>query len=203
MIAYKGVSINEEGKFYSWGTSPGMVYEIGETYNHDGDMEINKKGFHFCKKMEDVCNFKIIHYKEVSILEIEVLGDVVDGENGIGSVTNKFKVLRELPKSEWKNCEFDERGNLIHYKNFSGSYWLKRKLDKNDNETYIENSFGQFGESRFDEEGYLVYRKNSDGTVYDKSVCGYDLYRKATPEDYKNKNLIRVTKVLDTDNDNN
>ena len=38
-------------------TCRGFQYEIGKTYKHNGEVELCRSGFHFCRKLKDVHQF--------------------------------------------------------------------------------------------------------------------------------------------------
>lgn len=72
-------------------------YEIGQTYIHEGDIELCFRGFHFCK-----CLHSCFSYYEFNpanrVAEVEALGEVIEGPGK--SVTNKIKIVRELTWQE-------------------------------------------------------------------------------------------------------
>ncbi len=68
-------------------------YEVGKTYEHEGDIELCGSGFHFCKKAVDCFNFYSF-YSENKVAEVEALGETKT--DGIKTVTNKIKIVIEL-----------------------------------------------------------------------------------------------------------
>ena len=121
-----------------------LTFEIGKTYTHEGDLIPCEQGLHFCKNPDNLFIF-YSYKKELKILEIEVLGDVID--EGNKSVTNKLKVIREIPFVEWNNIftkyEFikhDKGLEIIH--NLSDNVWYKYSYDDNGNMIYYEDSYG-------------------------------------------------------------
>ena len=92
-----------------------FTYEVGKTYTFHGGLLMCKQGFHFCKKIDDVLEYYTVK-QELKILEIEC--EEIEC-NGNKSLTNKLKVLRVIPVSEWndlfENYQFDENGNKISY----------------------------------------------------------------------------------------
>ena len=54
-----------------------FTYEIGKTYTFDGKIELCSKGFHFCKNPKDVINYYSPYNSEFILLEIDVLGKVI------------------------------------------------------------------------------------------------------------------------------
>jgi len=108
MIAYKATT---NGKCIN------IIYEVGNTYTFNGKLKMCKSGFHFHKDLYDIYNY-YPNDKETRIFEIEVLGKVITKDDK--SVTNKFKVLKEislngmtLEKAGYKKV-YDENNNLIN-----------------------------------------------------------------------------------------
>src|SRR5690606_22888433 len=115
-------------------------FEIGKTYELEGEPIICEKGFHFCPNMSDVLKYYEYEPDEFKLLEIEAVGEIVEKEDK--ACTNKIKILREVPKEEWDfykglpngHCEihyrdyngiecwkeYDENGNIIHFKDSDG-----------------------------------------------------------------------------------
>ncbi len=79
--------------FNSDWTCRGFQYEVGKTYEHEGEISPCNSGFHFCEKAADCFNY----YKFDSnnkVAEVEALGEIkADGNK---SVTDKIKIVREL-----------------------------------------------------------------------------------------------------------
>ena len=93
MKGYKGMSRDM--------TCRGMKYEIGKTYEVDGDIELCKRGLHFCKNLKDVFDY-YNRDGENRFFEVEAVGQVVSGNDK--SVTNKLKIIRELSKKIINRC---------------------------------------------------------------------------------------------------
>ena len=77
-------------------TCRGFQYKVGETFVHNGNIEMCGKGFHFCRKASDCFNY----YKFDSsnkVAEVEAVGLVET--LGDKSVTDKIKIVREI---EWQ-----------------------------------------------------------------------------------------------------
>ena len=73
----------------------GYQYEVGKTYEMEGQPELCERGFHFCESIRDCEKY----YKLGSrYAEIEAFGDVVRGEGKLA--TNKIRVVRELTVTE-------------------------------------------------------------------------------------------------------
>ena len=77
-------------------TCRGFQYEIGKTYKHNGEVELCRSGFHFCRKLKDVYQF--YNLKTSRICEIEADGKIDD--DGIKSVCSRINIVRELSREE-------------------------------------------------------------------------------------------------------
>ena len=78
-------------------TCRGFQYEVGKTFEHNGNIEMCGKGFHFCLKASDCFNYYSFNSNN-KVAEVEALGLVeTDGDK---SVTNKIHIIREIPWQE-------------------------------------------------------------------------------------------------------
>ena len=77
-------------------TCRGFQYEIGKTYEYDGNIELCSQGFHFCRKLQDVHQFYDL--KTSRICEIEADGKI--DNDGIKSVCARISIIRELSREE-------------------------------------------------------------------------------------------------------
>jgi hypothetical protein len=94
------------------GTCRGMLYEEGETYGIEGELEICKNGLHACK--EQVLCYQ--YYPNATLFaEVELLGDVqYENPTKHKAATNKMRIVRfvrEVPE-----------GNLNSGNRNSGDY---------------------------------------------------------------------------------
>ena len=87
-------------------TCQGFQYEIGKTYEMDGEIKPCERGFHFCPKMADVFNY--YDKKGCRYAEVEAVGKVV--EYGDKSVTNKIHIIRELTWAEVLGAMYMQEG---------------------------------------------------------------------------------------------
>ena len=78
-------------------TCIGFRYEVGKTYEHNGDIELCGSGFHFCVEAVDCFNYYAFDSNN-KVAEVEAIGFVETGDDE--SVTNKIKIVRELDWSE-------------------------------------------------------------------------------------------------------
>lgn len=77
-------------------TCRGFQYEIGKTYEYDGNIELCSQVFHFCRKLQDVHQFYDL--KTSRICEIEADGKI--DNDGIKSVCSRIRIVRELSREE-------------------------------------------------------------------------------------------------------
>lgn len=83
-------------------------YAVGETFRHEGEIEVCKAGFHFCAKVADCFNYYTFNsYNKVA--EIEAVGNIIT--EGDKSVTDEIRIVREISwhevldlANEGKNC---------------------------------------------------------------------------------------------------
>ena len=62
MKAYKAMNMDM--------TCRGFQYEVGKTYNHEGDIELCKKGFHACKYPTDVLDYYDVESSRFFVVEL-------------------------------------------------------------------------------------------------------------------------------------
>ena len=77
-------------------TCRGFQYEIGKTYEHNGEVELCRSGFHFCRKLKDVHHF--YNLKESRICEIVADGKIIDDDKK--SVCSRMRIVREISREE-------------------------------------------------------------------------------------------------------
>jgi YD repeat-containing protein len=142
-----------------------LTYEVGKTYSIS-NIEICNHGLHYCKNMKDVLKY-YSYTKDFALLEIEDLGNTITDKDK--SVTNKFKVIRVIPKEEYTFDipieEYDANNNLIHYKDSNGlEYW--QEYDSNNNLIHYKNSYGSEEWQEWDSNNNLIHYKNSYGSEW-------------------------------------
>ena len=76
-------------------TCRGFQYKVGETFVHNGNIEMCGAGFHFCQKASDCFNYYNFNSRN-KVAEVEALGLVETYKDK--SVTDKIKIIREI---EW------------------------------------------------------------------------------------------------------
>lgn len=85
----------------------GFQYEIGETYEYNGEIELCSNGFHFCRKLQDVHQFYDL--KTSRICEIEADGKIDNDD--IKSVCSRIRIVRELSREEVDAAVNTGKGN--------------------------------------------------------------------------------------------
>jgi hypothetical protein len=76
----------------------GFQYEIGKSYEMDGEIEICKRGFHFCENITGC-----FHYYDKAnsrFAKIEAYGKVIKSNRDTKCVTNKIRILEEISQDE-------------------------------------------------------------------------------------------------------
>ena len=92
MNAIKGYKV-----FNSDWTCRGFQYKVGETFTHNGNIEMCGKGFHFCQKASDCFNYYDFNSNN-KVAEVEAIGLVET--RGNKSVTDKIRIVREVSWQE-------------------------------------------------------------------------------------------------------
>ena len=89
-------------------TCRGFQYAVGETFRHEGEIDVCESGFHFCEKVADCFNYYTFDSNN-KVAEIEAVGNVKT--EGDKSVTDEITIVRELSwdevlnlANEGKNC---------------------------------------------------------------------------------------------------
>ena len=92
--AYKGFNINDNGELYC----RDMKFKVGEIAEISGDLILCSNGIHFCWNINDVHEYYDL--LDNVICEVEILGEILNGDDMKKSCTNKIKVLRALTKEQ-------------------------------------------------------------------------------------------------------
>jgi len=168
-----------------------LTYEVGKTYEIS-NKEMCSHGFHYCENLDDTLLYYDYDKDNTVFIEIEDLDpeSLIDGSK---TVSTKIKVLRIVDKSELKQHEFDEHGNLIKDRLHTYTYDDKGRLltmydifDDGINKTpkLIEcNVYDQFGnhikqtktdgyfwEKEYNELGIATSFKSSSGETWTKEI---------------------------------
>src|SRR3990167_11188207 len=86
---------------YDW-TCNGFQYKVGEEYTFDGEISICKSGFHACKELKDCFKYySCVGWNKFA--EVEILGEVLTYDKDSKVVTNRIKIIKEIPFEDLKN----------------------------------------------------------------------------------------------------
>ena len=78
-------------------TCRGFQFEVGKTYEIEGDLKMCEHGFHYCHNLNDTIVFYIANSR---YCEIKPLGEFIDENDNTKSVTSKIKIIREIKFNE-------------------------------------------------------------------------------------------------------
>ena len=170
MIGYKAMHGN---------ACRGFVFEVGQTYEIDGELRICENGFHFCQEFMDLNNYYLFSHWFNRYYEIEALGEVItDGDK---SATNKIKILRQLTQEDvlaitkeklWFNSDWRlhrEDGPAVEYADGYKAWWVNGKRHREDGPA-IEYTDGS-------KEWYLNgMRHRLDGPAYENADGSKEWY---------------------------
>ena len=155
MKGYKGMSKDM--------TCRGMKYEIGKTYEVDGEISLCKNGLHFCKNLKDVLDY---YEKDDNnrFFEVEAIGEVVSCGNKI--VTDRLKIIRELSKKIINRCVYGY-GDGFGYGNGDGNGYSYGNGNGYGYGYGYGNGYGDgFGYGNGDGNGYGNGNGDSNGNGY-------------------------------------
>ena len=77
-------------------TCRGFHYEVGKTYEIDGEISLCNMGFHFCKSIADCFNY--YNKTDSRFAEVEAIGEIIEGDDKC--VTNKISIIKEISHDE-------------------------------------------------------------------------------------------------------
>ena len=106
-------------------------YEIGQTYEMDGDIECCARGFHFCKELVNCYRFYEMS-DNTRICKVEAIGEIKTCDD-IKYCTNKIKILSEVKNPKIKSNTNTSSSGYCN----SGSY----NSGNNNNGDYNSGSF--------------------------------------------------------------
>lgn len=79
--------------FNSDWTCRDFKYEVGKTYEHEGEIVLCESGFHFCQSLSGVIYYYPLR-PTTHFCEVEALGYIISGYDK--HVTNKIKIVKEI-----------------------------------------------------------------------------------------------------------
>ena len=140
-----------------------MTYELNKEYNLEGDVIPCKNGYHFCKRLIDICEYYDI--KDGRLFEIESCGEVIDLDNK--SVTNNIKLVRGISMGEYKKYIEKNLEELVNSENWrirlevaKQGYGLDKLIDDEDYEIRLEVVKHRYGLDKLvDDEDCRVRRE--------------------------------------------
>jgi len=95
MKAFKGFNRKSEGTL----SCRDFTYKVGETYKHDGKIELCESGFHACHELHQCWQFYPNNGENV-FCEVECGGDIIESENDdCKFVCSEITILREVDMS--------------------------------------------------------------------------------------------------------
>ena len=95
MKSFKGFNRNADGTL----SCRDFTYKVGETYKHDGKIELCESGFHACHELHQCWYFYPNNGNNV-FCEVECGGEVIESEDGDGKfVCSEITILREVDMS--------------------------------------------------------------------------------------------------------
>ena len=140
-------------------------YEIGQTYEMDGDIECCKRGFHFCETIADCYNFYDMS-DDTRICEVEAIGEIKTDANSKDSkyCTNKIKILSEVKNPRIKsNAHTSSTGYCNSGNNNSGNNNSGNKNSGDRNTGNNNSGNGNIGDCN------VGYYNNGDWNVGDNN----------------------------------
>ena len=90
MIGYKAFNADM--------TCRGMQYEIGKSYEMDGEIKLCNRGYHFCENIADC--FSYYGEDDARFAKIEAYGEVIKSDEDSKCVTNKIRIIEKIPRDE-------------------------------------------------------------------------------------------------------
>ena len=111
MLITKGYKVTKpNGECRPDSSKPGIIYEVGKTYEVQGKLIICENGIHFCQKVAN-CFAYYDFNPENKVFEIEAYGDLVSDDGNIKNAASKVKVIRQLTWGEMLDLANTGSGN--------------------------------------------------------------------------------------------
>ena len=102
-------------------TCRGFQFEIGKTYEHEGEIEPCKSGFHFCKNLADCYKFYNMS-DETRICKVEAVGNIKTDDE-VKYCTDKITILSEVKKPRLKSNLSDSNSGYCNSGNWNSGDW--------------------------------------------------------------------------------
>ena len=153
-------------------TCRGFQYEIGKTYEYDGDIELCRQGFHFCRKLQNVHDF--YNLKQSRICEIKADGKIED--DGIKSVCSRISIVRELSREEIDAAVNTGEGNTGLFNSGNGNSGDWNSGDRNSG----NGNSGDWNSGDWNS-GCFCACNNSSGIFMTKKIA-YEAFNKLLTE---------------------
>ena len=87
----------------------GFQYEVGKTYEMDKNIKLCERGFHFCENIADCYSY----YKQADarFAKVEAVGSVIMANVDSKCVTDKIRIIEEIPHDEAVRMSNSGSGN--------------------------------------------------------------------------------------------
>lgn len=129
----------------------GFKYEIDKIYTLNGELKWNYNGFHFCTHIEDTLRYRDKEKGTFEIVELESLGNIVDGSNiendyygyETGYATNIFKITRIISREEMINIVLNSK-NINRVIRLISSIPLTKEEINQIKQTYSNDIINQY-----------------------------------------------------------
>ncbi len=79
-------------------TCLGFQYEVGKEYSTSEEIRLCKHGFHFCENIIDC--FLYYSQPDARFAKVEAVGKVIRSDVGTRCVTDRIRILEEIPRIE-------------------------------------------------------------------------------------------------------
>lgn len=150
LLAYKGFDKNWKCR--------GFQYEVGKSYEHDGDVELCRTGFHACEYPLDVFNY----YDPTGQLAVVELGGVVpaaDGDSKRAGKSITIKASLTIPTLVSAAIEYTtSRCNPVKAKYSTGYQSASSATGK----SAVAMNIGRYGKAMAGKDGAIVLRNHDD-----------------------------------------
>ena len=144
-----------------------ITFEVGKTYTFNGELIMCQQGFHFCKNPKDILKW-YPYDKDFILLEIDVLGKIIDNEDKDKSLTDQFKVVRIISKEEYPELlgiTLDSNGNKVKEVDHNGNTCLY-EYDSNGNKVKEVYPNGDTYLWEYDSNGNMVKQVYPNGNTH-------------------------------------